>query len=578
MQFVKRLQSFLLIGVSLTAMVSACKNDDEPAPDPLSITSISPTQAPLGATVVITGTSFNATPASNTVVFSGNAVAQVTGASTTSLTVIVPTNAQNGPISITSGGVTVQTPTSANFTVTNRPTETLPNSITASRTLSAGTVYQLRGYVYVRNGAVLTIDPGTIIRGGNASQDPENQNHPGTLIIDRGARIEARGTAQSPIVFTSGQPAGSRKYGDWGGIVLIGRAPVNRGTDTRFEGGISSAPGPSGTSGTFDPALTTTNDNSGTLQYVRIEFPGVALSSQNNSEINGLTLYQVGSGTTIDHVQVSYSGDDAFEWFGGGANAKYLVAFRTFDDDFDTDYGFNGKLQFGVALRDPNVADQSGSEAFESDNFDPGVPAPANLPQTAPVFANFSAFGFNGTPNQSNTPGGSGAYRAAMHLRRNTAISVYNSLFVGFPEGVRLEGTTAGTLANLNNGSLELQGIVLANSEVPGIATALPVRGVGDITTAAAQAYFNAATRKNRIYSSTELPTLLLNAQNFNLTAPNFLPQATSPLLVAGDAATGGKLADPFFTAAPYRGAFNGTDNWTAGWCNLDPQNTNYDR
>lgn len=562
MQFLRRFQYHLLLVIGLMVSISACKNDDQPTPDPLSITSITPNQAPLGATVVITGTSFNATPASNTVVFGGNATAQVTGASTTSLTVIVPANAQNGPIAVTTGGTTVQ---SAAFTVTNRAVVTLPNSITANTTLSANTIYSLKGYVYVSNNAVLTIEPGTIIRGFPASQDPENQNHPGTLIIERGARIEAKGTAAAPIVFTSSQAAGSRKYGDWGGVVLIGRAPANQGISRLFEGGIR---------GTFDATLNTANDNSGTIQYVRIEFPGVALSTQANSEINGLTLYQVGSGTTLDHIQVSYSGDDAFEWFGGGANAKYLVALRTFDDDFDTDYGYTGKVQFGVALRDPNVADQSGSEALESDNFDPGVPLTPNLPQTAPIFANISAFAFNpGVPSQANTPGGSGAYRAAMHLRRNTKISVYNSVFTGFPEGLRLEG--ASTLANANDGSLDLQGIVFGNSENPGSTTV--VRGISpDVSNAAAQAYFNAANRKNQIIG-TDISALLLNAQNFSLTAPNFLPQATSPLLVAGNAATGGKLADPFFTAAPYRGAFN-TENWTAGWTNFDPQNTNYDR
>ena len=566
MQLIKRFQYLLLLLLGMMVFVSACKNDDEPTIDPLSITAINPTSAPIGSTVVITGTSFNATPASNTVVFSGNATAQVTGATTTSLTVVVPANAQNGVVSVTSGGITVQSPSATPFSIANRPVVTLAGSISVSQTLTTANNYLLRGYVYVTNNAVLTIEPGVVVRGAPRDQDPEGQNRGGTLIVERGARLEARGTTAAPIVFTSAAAAGARKYGDWGGIVLIGRAPANQGTSRAFEGGIR---------GTFDATLNTPDDNSGTLQYVRIEFPGIALSATPNSEINGLTLYQVGSGTTIDHVQVSYSGDDAFEWFGGTANAKYLVALRTFDDDFDTDYGYTGKVQFGVALRDPNVADQSGSEAFESDNFDPGVPLVAGLPQTAPVFANISAFAFNpGLPSIANTPGGSGAYRAAMHIRRNTKINIYNSVFSGFPEGLRLEGTTAGTLANINDGSLELQGIVLANSEIPGSTTI--VRGIGDVTTAAAQAYFNAPARKNIIYP-TDIAPLLLNAQNFNLTAPNFLPQAGSPLLVAASAATGGKLADAFFAAAPYRGAFN-TENWTAGWTNFDPQTTNYDR
>ncbi|GAB3572965.1 hypothetical protein GCM10027578_33380 [Spirosoma luteolum] len=566
MQLFNRFRPFLYLAMGMTVVLSACNNDSQPTPDPLSITSVNPSSAPVGSSVVITGTSFSSTPASNTVVFSGNATAQVTGATPTSLTVIVPANAQNGQIAVTSGGVTVQSPSTATFSISNRPVQTLPNSITANTTLSANTIYQLRGYVYVRNGVTLTIPAGTIIRGGNQSQDPENQNHAGTLIIERGAKIDARGTAQNPIIFTSGQAAGSRKYGDWGGIVLIGRAPVNQGSSRSFEGGIA---------GTFDSNLNVADDNSGVMQYVRIEFPGVALSATPNSEINGLTLYQVGSGTTLDHIQVSYSGDDAFEWFGGTVNAKYLVAHRTFDDDFDTDYGYTGKVQFGVALRDPNVADQSGSEAFESDNFDPGVPVTAGLPKTAPVFANFSAFAFSATPSNANTAGGSGAYRAAMHLRRNTAISIFNSVMAGFPEGLRLEGTADGTLANINNGSLELQGIVLANSEIPNSTTV--VRGIGDVTTAAAQAYFNTAARKNQIIPSSSIASLLLNASTFNLTTPNFLPQSGSPLLVATNAITGGKIGDSFFTAAPYIGAFN-TENWLAGWTNFDPQNTNYDR
>ncbi len=564
MNFMKRWPLLLLVVVGLFAVVSACNNEEEPAPV-TSITSISPTSAPAGTTVVITGTNFNTTPASNIVTF-GSVAAQVVTASATQLVVTVPQNAGT-TVSVVANGQTAQF--SGTFALGAKPVIDVATNITTNTTWTSNNVYLIKGFVYVRAGATLTIQPGTIIKGGAPGTDPAGQNRGGTLIVQPGAKLEAKGTAAQPIVFTSNAAAGQRKYGDWGGVVLIGRAPTNRPSATTFEGGIE------GTYGTFnEPA-----DNSGTLQYVRIEFAGIALTTTANSEINGLTLYGVGSGTTLDRIQVSYSGDDSYEWFGGTVNAKYLVAYRGFDDDFDTDFGFSGKIQFGLSLRDPNAADQSGSNSFESDNFNPGENTAAQgplatnngFPLTSAVFANMSCFAFSGAPNANPTTGGSGPYQSAMHLRRNTSISIYNSVFAGWPEGLRLDGTATGTLNNVTTGGLDLQGITIAN-------TLTPVRGAGAITNDQATTFFNTVAKKNTIVASTDIASLLLNAQNFNLTAPNFLVGAASPLLVAGNAATGGKLADAFFTAAPYRGAFNGTDNWLAGWTNFDPQNANYDK
>ncbi|AQG81528.1 IPT/TIG domain-containing protein [Spirosoma montaniterrae] len=556
MQRFKQWQYALLLLLGLTVVFAACNNDDQPAPV-LSITGINPTSAPINSTVTITGTEFNATPASNTVTFGGNAIATVVSASPTQLVVVVPANAQNGTISVTTGG---QTATSTQqFQLSARPTVTVAGNITANTTWTAGNIYVLQGFVNVDNGATLTIEPGTIVKGGGRETDPSGNQRGATLLIRPGAKINAAGTATNPIIFTSGRPAGQRARGDWGGIFLIGKAPINQPGGTLLEGGVG------GTTGTFnEPA-----DNSGVLQYVRIEFSGIALLA--NSESNGLTMYGVGSGTTIDHVQVSYGGDDAFEWFGGTVNMKYLIAFRGFDDDWDVDFGYTGKVQYGVALRDPNVADVSGSNGFESDNFNPGAPATgpnAGLPLTSAVFANMSNFAFSGAPSSAPTPGGSGPYQSGMHLRRNTAISIFNSVLCGYPEGLRLDAqpNTTNTLENATSGALQLRGIVVANTNTP-------VRGAQSITNDQATGFFNTAAFSNRIIATADIATLLLNPQNFNLAAPNFLPQAGSPLLTG--AIWDGKGTDAFFTKEPFRGAF-GTTDWTRGWANWDPQNAPY--
>ncbi|WP_400193334.1 T9SS type A sorting domain-containing protein [Hymenobacter sp. B81] len=410
-------------------------------------------------------------------------------------------------------------------------------SITSNTTWTRNNVYLLSGFVYVESGAVLTIEPGTIIKGEKASK--------GTLIIKQGARIEANGTAAQPIVFTSNEPAGSRARGDWGGVILCGRAPVNQAGTPTIEGGVGAVYG-----GT-DP-----NDNSGTLRYVRIEFPGIAF--QPNSEINGLTMGGVGAGTTIDYVQVSYCGDDSFEWFGGTVNAKHLVAIAATDDDFDTDFGFQGRVQFAVTLRDPNSADVSGSTAFESDNDATGSTL---TPRTAPIFSNVTAI-------LPNPIGATANFTRAMHLRRNTQISIFNSVLTGWPQGLTLDGAT--TQANATAGSLVLKNNVMAGMSTPYSQQSGGTYDVAGFWTRNANTTYATAAELN------------LNADNYQFrqsAAPTFTLPAGSPL-VSGAAFTDAKLAGSFFDNVAYRGAFGpaGTDNWTAGWTNFDPQTTCYNR
>jgi hypothetical protein len=553
----KHLQS--LLWIFLIALVAfSCRNDDDGA-DVLSVSGFSPQSGAPGTDVTITGTRFG-TDASKVQVNFGSVPATVKSVNNTQIVATIPVGAPDGPITVVVNGETVNT--NGSFTVSARATVEVNADITANTTWSAANIYLLRKqYIYVRDGVTLTIEPGTIIKAGGSNPGPTTDpNLRSTLIIERGAKIDARGTATSPIVFTSEKPVGQRGYGNWGGIVLVGKAPINQPEGTAIEGGIA------GGFGGTDP-----NDNSGTMQYVRIEFPGVALTTGANSEVNGLSMYGVGAGTTIDHIQVSYSGDDSYEWFGGTVNAKYLVAHRGLDDDFDTDLGYIGKVQFGVSLRDPAVADQSGSNGFESDNFArTGLPAtaPANgLPLTAPVFANISVFGNQQAPSNAATSApGSGPYQSAMHLRRNTSTSIFNSVMVGYPEGLRLDGTAA--YNNATAGTIQLRGIVLANMTTP-------VRGGGNtesgvVTNEDAQAFFNTPAFSNQIV---DLATLGLNASQFNLTQPAFLPAAGSPLLTG--AGWTDKGADAFFEKTTYKGAF-GTTDWTAGWTNFNPQQTEY--
>jgi hypothetical protein len=409
-------------------------------------------------------------------------------------------------------------------------------SITQNTKWSVNNKYLLKGFVYVEPGATLTIEPGTIIKGDKATK--------GSLIIKPGAKIIAEGTDSQPIVFTSSQAKGQRNYGDWGGLVLLGKAPVNKAPATIEGENITTFGG------------TEANDNSGVLKYVRIEFAGIAFET--DKEINGLTLGGVGSGTTIDYVQISYSGDDAYEWFGGTANAKHLVSYRTLDDDFDTDWGFAGRVQYAVALRDPAVADQcscSDSNGFESDN---DASASNANPQTSAQFANVSLFIANGTVNAK--------YRSAFRLRRNTALSVYNSLVVGGYNRTGLELEQDVTIANFLNNKMTLSGLVITGMSRPFSATLTSGSKNTDYPTLMS-AKLQETGRNNGF--GNKIDDLKLESDFNKLSSPKFIPMIGSPLLSGGVGLPGG------FEQTSYRGAFSNTD-WTSRWTNFDPQNADY--
>lgn len=406
------------------------------------------------------------------------------------------------------------------------PNETiLSGTLSANKTLTADKTWTLKGYVYVPNGVTLTIEAGTTIKSDKTEK--------GALCIERGGKIQANGTVDKPIVMTSGQDAGARNPGDWGGLIILGNAPTNRTSTPVIEGGLDRVYGG-----------TNANDNSGTLKYVRIEYAGIAAFP--GSEINGLTLGGVGSGTTIENVQIVYGNDDAYEFFGGNVNAKYLVAYGTADDDFDFDFGYTGKIQFAVALRDPSFVDNGDAgNGIEADNDGSGTAA---TPYTRPVLSNFTFVG----PN--NATGTAANHNFGNRWRRAVRFVLRNSILMGWQKGgfsIESDGTANDYSAA--GGTSEFK-----NNLVHAVADPYRVSGLTTATLTAAAIRTKAESEGCKTYANAADIKL---TSPFALTAPNLLP-ATGSDALAGASFTG---LDAFFATTTYVGAF-GTTNWLASW------------
>jgi hypothetical protein len=474
-------------------------------------------------------------------------------------------------------------------------TVTLSGRITKDTTLFAKDVNYLSGIVYVMKGVTLTIQEGAKVMGKSSGADVA------ALVITRGAKIIARGTAEKPVVFTSA--AQNPASGDWGGVVLLGTARVNttltwKGTAvtglTSVEGGINDTEIGLGLAGSGDAAFPTGNDadNSGVMQFVRIEYAGYAYQPDN--ELNSLTMAGVGNGTTISHIQVTYAKDDAFEWFGGTVNCKYLIAYKTQDDDFDTDNGYNGNVQFGIILRDSVIADISTSEAFESDNNSGGT---ATSFQTTAVFSNITAIGPRIDPVYGK---GNSLYRAGAHIRRNTGISIMNSIIAGWNRGIQFDASSGVPVdKNVTDSVIRIKNTTLAGNTV----NIDYVRSTGTSATYASNAdgiaglntWFSTPAFGNTILTSASGDRLKL-IQPFNYNNPDFTPYAnnstpsgsvSTDVLTSGSspwgtlgiwdhvnftkngAFTDAKLQNAFFEKVTFRGAVatSGTNQtWWKGW------------
>lgn len=437
----------------------------------------------------------------------------------------------------------------------------LPSSITADRTLSADSVYQLTNTVSVQSGAVLTIQAGCLIYGNEAGTRS-------CLQILPGAKIYAQGTATKPIIFTTARAQGTKTTGHWGGVIILGNADINPGLTTTIEGGTTATYG-----GTDDA------DSSGVFSYCRIENAGLAFGTDN--EINGLTLGGVGNRTVIDHIQVSYNNDDSFEWFGGTVNGKYLIAYASIDDDFDTDFGYRGRNQFLFAMRDSLYSDLSSSSSSEGLEADNDATGSANTPISKPIMCNMTLIGpYRDT---STVAWGQDFVRGA-RLRRNTDYGIFNSVIAHWPTAMGIDQAAPGVNpATPQNTDLACENTVVTGQRRGGAPVSETViAGTGALTQANIDSWFNAPGNNNRLGNHVDAG--LLAVTQTDLRNPDPRPNTTTSPARNGAAFTNTLLATgnnfSFTTTPVYKGAFDPAlsrdAQWDKPWSNYKPLTTTY--
>jgi hypothetical protein len=390
----------------------------------------------------------------------------------------------------------------------DKPVRVLKGRFTQDLTLTSDTYWVLRGTVFFHEPARLAIEPGTRVIGETATR--------GTLVIDRGAQIIADGRADAPIVFTSDQPIGQRARGDWGGLIINGRAPVN------LPGGIGLGEGDTGAYGGDNP-----NDSSGVLRYVRVEFAGIEFSPDH--ELNGIAFQGVGRGTIVDYIQVHFNKDDGVEMFGGTVDLKHVLLTGIGDDSIDWTFGWTGRIQFAIAQQRGDDADR-GVEADNNANNNDLVP------RSNPTIYNLTLVGDPTTERGTESTVG-------MTLREGTAGTLRNVVVIGFKNsGVAV--SNASTQAQVQSGALSLaNAIIFGNRQnVPGSAASLVAANGGTIQ---------------------QIDPKLVDP--FNLEAPDFRPKPDSPALSLAPAIPPN---DGFFEVALYRGALSedAAKDWTRRW------------
>jgi hypothetical protein len=440
----------------------------------------------------------------------------------------------------------------ATVTLPDRALEVVTADLTANTTWTADKRYRLQGFIHVTAGATLTIEPGTIIEG-------DFNTVGSSLFILRGARISAQGTAARPIVFTSSQPVGQRRAGDWGGLIIVGNGIINRSAPVILEG--------TGTSATTNPAIdyaggTNNADNSGVLRYVRIEFAGFATAP--DAELNSLTLAAVGSGTEIDYVQVVNGLDDSFEFFGGAVDAKHLVSYNSGDDHFDMSEGYVGRLQYLIGFQNLQVIPRplagnvsSDPQGLENDGCNGAncTNGQNSQPLTVPLVANFTLVG----PPAAVA---SGSGNIGMMLRRGTGGYYVNGVVTRWSRAA-ISLRDQATIDRGSQGQLLVNNLLLAENAVTfQPQTGSTVQGTLDLGSNGIEAA-PAATTAAGLF--TLLPMSPTDALAFDWT-----PAAGSPLRTGGLATFPAAIAaraGSFVVPTAYRGAVDPSGaKWWAGW------------
>ncbi|WP_340077322.1 multidrug transporter [Leptobacterium sp. I13] len=396
----------------------------------------------------------------------------------------------------------------------------LIGDITTDMTLDADITYELRGGVFINDGVTLTIPAGTRIEAGS-----ENGVF-SFLAIRQGGTIDAQGTANNPIVFTSNQS--TPNPGDWGGLVIAGRAPINRGTTATAEvAGL--------TYGGSDA-----NDNSGTLRYVRLEYTGGKINAE--SEFNGLSLYGVGDATTIEFVQVFQGLDDGFEFFGGTVNAKYLVSTGAQDDSFDWTDGWVGNGQFWIAQQ----SSVDGDKGIEADNLSSD---PDAAPFSNPTISNVTLIGADDGDGENK----------GIEFRAGTKVTAYNVIIQGFP-GKGIEVDDDQTLINHNNGEVSVSFSIINNVS----SFDLDHGGTATIDLNDFATFYNYTLDGSGVPFNTAGTDIPAGFSVSGFRGTYQYTNATDGVNNFDPATLGG-----FFTSAPYAGALTDTDTWTDGWVRL---------
>ncbi len=445
-------------------------------------------------------------------------------------------------------------PAFADRTSINLSTLTDANgNLTSTATLTCDNAYVLDATIYVSSGAQLIVQAGTVVR----ANDDGTGLDANSIVVTRGGQIIANGTESCPIQFTAidDQLDGNKSLldnGEWGGLVILGRATNNLlapTNDLAVANGIGVIEG-------FDPtdvrvrygnppAQFNDNDNSGILRYVSIRHGGgqVGDGGSNGNDLNGLTLGSVGRGTVIEHVEVVANFDDGIEFFGGTVDVKYASVIFAGDDQFDYDQGYTGRNQFLYALQ-ITQGDLDSDEGFEADGDDEDTGA---LPFSAPVIYNATIIG-NGSDSGVLAKEGFGG-------------RVSNSIFGNFQRGVDLANDAARPFDALQNFNSEA--LVFSNNCFVNVPTIVSINGAAASTLVA-----------NQFAGSGNAATPGLIDTDFTLAANGVsITNATSFVPAAGTAISSESApVDGFFTTAKYCGAFApGSDNnWLSAYSIVD--------